>query len=65
MNPHLIFTRNFASSQTGFDFAQFCQTLECGVEEGCVLQAVVDGAEEFEGELTTTTGFTRVVVLRY
>lgn len=35
------------------------------VEEGCVLEAVVDCGVDVDGELTTTTGFTRVVVLIY
>lgn len=35
------------------------------VDDGCVLDAVVDCGLEVDGELTTTTGFTRVVVLMY
>lgn len=35
------------------------------MEEGCVLEAVVDCGVDVDGELTTTTGFTRVVVLIY
>lgn len=62
-NHILIFQRD----QVNFASPWFCQTVECEVEGGCVLEeAVVEtGGVDVEGELTTTTGLTNVVVLRY
>ena len=54
------------SFQTSHVFLRLCQTFDCVVTEGCVLEAIDVGADVLEFEvLTTTTGFTSVVVLMY
>lgn len=57
----------YQRDQISFAFSWFCQTVEFEVDEGCVLVAVVGDAVDADGDgwLTTTTGFTKVVVLRY
>lgn len=60
-----IQTSIFQHDQIFLIFPWFCQTVEFEVDGGCVLGAVVDGGVDADGELTTTTGLTKVVVLRY